>query len=135
MASPLPPVVDLPAEKPFVIESAPQLERTASSADGRRLDGWRQPPTRVRFKDTDTAFEFETSAAFAVGLQDPSSATARFEHRASYHRPDGTAVIDSSLSASATEGEYLLNGELTVTWNGQGMAERRWTARIPRRFG
>ena len=132
---PFPPAVDLPEKKHFQATHTPRLERTTETGpDGRRKDGWRQPYTELYFEDTATRFGYETEAEHTVDPADPLSAMSAFRHSATYKRPDGTARIDSALTATATEESYLIEADLTVMWEGDQIATRHWSLQIPRRY-
>ena len=136
LADPMPRAIDLPVAKSFETVASPRIERASDvRPDGTRFETWRQGYTETYFRDISTAYGFETSAEHAVRPPDPLSATSRFAHRAVYRRPDGTAEIDSRLSARADREAFILEGELSVRWDDEEIATRTWDVRIPRRYG
>ena len=128
--------LDLPRIKTHDIVRAPRLTRfSRSDADGTLRCGWRQPYTEIRFHDTETTYGFETAAEYVIHPGDPLSARYTFRHCAEYHRPDGTAVLDSAVSVCGTADHFLLRGHLAAKWDGMKIAERSWNLDVPRCWG
>ena len=135
LRQPFPVALDLPAVKSHETLAAPALERWQAEEDGVRITAWAQPFTEVRYRDTRTAFGFETRAEHRVSPDDPASATTRVWHRQRYRRPDGTAEVDCVLTAASDPVAYHVSGRLTVTWNGEAWFSREWAVAPPRRLG
>lgn len=132
----LPEALDLPKEKPYRSLSAPRLERFFSEqSDGQVLSGWHQPFSEVFYDETQSSFGYETRAEHRIDPTDPLSAQSRFEHRAVYRRPDGTAVIYSEMTAHCDTNSHHLSGRLTATWENETLIDRDWAASPTRRHG
>lgn len=135
LAHPLPPVLDLPEVKTHRTLSNPSLRRFQKDAEDRLLAGWDQPFAETLCTDTQTAFGFRTRAEHSIAPGDPLSARSELHHHARYSRPDGVADITSTLTATCDRSTVFLDGTLTAEWDGERIAQRRWTASIPRRYG
>ncbi|MEM0936212.1 MAG: CocE/NonD family hydrolase [Pseudomonadota bacterium] len=136
LSATLPPVEDLPRKPAFQRCDQGSLTRQAQiDASGTHHTRWHQPMTAVHHRDIDTTFAHETRATFQLGVHDPLSAMATFAHHARYARPDGTARIESVLKAHCDAAHFYLTGSLDVRWDAERIGERRWEAKIPRRFG
>ncbi len=115
--------------------TAPPLRRSADlKDDGTLVFAWNQPFSSQRFRATGTTFGFETRARHAIDPDDPLSAVSRFEHRLHCARPDGVAEVASWAELRATADAFLLSGGVTVTWDGETIAERHWSPEVPRRL-
>lgn len=132
----LPPALDLPRHKTFrVLESPPLRRFEAKEINGELVGGWHQPFTELHYNETGTNFGFQTRAEYRIRPDNPTSASASFTHEARYGRPDGVADIRCELIARCDATTFFLQATLTATWDGEQVAERRWEASIPRRFG
>ncbi len=125
--------MDLPFQKTFRAVHAPDLVRHSTmDPGGGRTEGWHQPYTAIQYDETGTTFGYETSADFRIEAETPESAEARFHHRAVYQRPDGTAEIESLLTATADATNYFIEGRLTVHWQDEEISAWEWALDIPR---
>jgi len=132
---PLPVALDLPAVKSHETLAAPPLKRWQAEEDGAWVHAWAQPFTELHYRETRTAFGFETSAEHRVLPQDPVSASTRVRHRQRYRRPDGTAEIECVLTARTDASAYQVTGRLTVTWDGEARFSREWAVSPARLLG
>ncbi len=136
LARPFPEPLKLPPVPSYETVCAPPLERFSRvESDGARRSGWRQPYTEVFHRDVETAYGFETRGEYRIVPDDPLSASCRFDHRAAYRRPDGTARLRCTVRARSTAEAHELSGRLRAEWNGEPFGERDWFQAIPRRHG
>lgn len=134
LAVPFEAPLDLPQVKQSAVTDAPRLVRFFETRGRVRVTGWRQPEVSVRHHAIDTGFAYETAAEHGIDPEDPLSAHSVFRHRMRFERPDGTAEVTSALKTRGTKTQFLSDGRLTVTWNGDTLLDRRWAPRIGRRL-
>lgn len=130
---PLPEPQDLVIEKTHQVLAAPKLSRHRHiNQDGTVISGWHQGETVVNHHAIRTTFAYETSGEMRLRPENPLSAECDFKHMMRFERPDGTARIDSALRTSCTKSAFVLDGTLTVHWNGSLFHEMTWKRSIPR---
>ena len=130
----LPEALDLPQHKTHTILSAPKIERhAAESASGELTAGWYQPPVRMRFQETGTEFEYETRASHTMSGDEPLSAESTYVHRMTFARPDGTALVECSVTTSSDRGSFNVVARFTAHWNDTEITEKVWNLNVPRK--
>ena len=135
LRQPLPAPRDLPENKSLVTLSAPRLSRRFEKAsDGTIVTGWDQNEVGTYFPEIDTVFAFETHAKHVLKPPDPLSARSHVVHKTTFKRSDGIARLTSELDVRCTRHHYLLDGTLSVTWNGEEIFRRHWPLAVPRRL-
>jgi hypothetical protein len=108
--------------------TAPPLERRFDvTPDGRRIAEWRQPFASLRHHATGAVFGYETRARHAIDPADSLSAESLFEHRLRFERPDGVAETHCRVRVTGEMERFRIDGQLTASWNGVVLIDRRWT--------
>lgn len=109
----------------FEIVSAGPLERgMISSAGGITRQFWQQPQTTTRFPDLGFSLATATTADYRSTDDDPASVCCQITNQHILDRPDGTAVIDSSITMQASISGYAVTTQLTACWNDEIMLEK-----------
>ena len=133
LKTPLPEPRALPAEKMHQVLAAPRLSRhRQTNGDGMVVSGWHQGETAVHHPAIGTTFAYETSGEMQLQPENPLSASCSFKHMMRFERPDGIACIETVLQTRCTRSNFLLDGTLTVHWNGSLFHETSWNRSIPR---
>lgn len=122
---PLPEAMDLPARKPWTVETEGALRRAQSTTGARLQSSWRQPRATYRYTDTGVSFSTATAANYDA---DTVNSTVKYaiDHTITVTRPDGRAIINSALTAESKTGALTIDAKLTVQWNGERMATKTW---------
>ncbi len=117
-----------------IVKKAPSLERwlTNDSEPGIRSIGWKQPFKCVRYPGIDLDFGYETSAWYRIKLNDPNSASSKFDHQLYFQRGDWVVEVNGITELVSTETMFKLSGSLVVQENGELIFERCWSPEIPR---
>lgn len=128
-----PPAIDLPAIKTHRVLQHQDIKRTQSEASSILTMAWHQPFSEVLYAETQTTFGYETRCEHHLSADDPSTAESRFNHRAVYRRPDGTAEMRSTLIATCDRTQFRITGSLSATWQGKLVKIRAWNVSVGRR--
>lgn len=134
LREPLPPVRGPPVETsrdPVVLAGLKRWSETLP--DGTLTYGWAQPFNAVHYRDSNTTFGYKTRAEFTIAPEDPLSACAEYAHGASFARPDGTAEINSIVTATSEADAFYVDASVQVRWNGKVIAARTWSLKLRRR--
>jgi len=125
LSAPPPAAMDLPARKPWTVETEGPLQREQQLDDARSASSWRQPRITYRYPDTGITISLATTARYEADLKKPA-ATYSIDHAITITRPDGKAAIRSALTAESKNREMKVAAKLTVKWNETNMAEKTW---------
>ena len=125
---------DVAGPKTRRVVPARALARRAESEgdDGVRTSGWHLPYRCTHFSEIDLDFGVETRAEYRMEMDDPVSASVRFEHRLHFARDGWTVDVTGIAELRSTESAYHVSGSLEVHENGEPVFERRWSPVIPR---
>lgn len=124
----------LKANQDYEILSAPELQRwTEISADSNTQSiGWQQPRYSVYYPTIDLEFGYETTALHRIALNNPISATSRYEHTLYFSRDDWQVKVNSTAEISSTITDFILQGKIVVSENDQILFSRHWRPTIKR---
>ncbi len=89
---------------------------------------------RMRFQETGTEFEYETRASHTMFGDEPLSAESTYVHRMTFARPDGTALVECSVTTSSDGGSFNVDARFTAHWNDTEITEKTWNLNVPRKF-
>ena len=117
----------LPAEPTHHLLNNPGLHRTGQQVEGGQVkEAWNHAPATTRFESTGLTAGAGTSAEYAVSVGKPRDARCDFTHFIRIGRVDGTAEVESRLSAAAQVAAIEFRGTLHATWNGEEIARKDW---------
>ena len=127
LETPFPAALVLPAEPNHRHLDNPGLQRTGQRFEGGQVkEAWNQALATTRFGTTGLTVGAGTSAEYAVSVGERSEARCNFAHCIRIRRADGTAEVESRLSAAAEVAEIEVRGTLHATWNGEEIARKDW---------
>ena len=126
LKTPLPPAIDLPAEKTHTVHQDGKLTRWNEIRGDVIETGWHQPPVKTTYFQTDTAFTFETSMVHFLDTSGAVSQTTEVKHRMVFERPDGIADVSIDLAGRSSSGATTATAKLDVSWNNHPVVTKRW---------
>ena len=107
-------------------------DRYADTGTAEMTVGWHQPPVRTELDEIELSLTAETKAVHQITEGNPLSARTEVTHSLTLCRPDGTFTATGRVALSATETNYHLDCELTVTEGGATVLRRKTSPKIPR---
>lgn len=127
----LPTAVDLPCLKSHRALRSPSLNRWRTEDTQANSAGWHQPLTSVHYDDIDTAFEFETRMEHRLETAGQPLQTTQVSHEMRFKRPDGTAIVSTTLESSKSATDWTVKVNLSVDWQNEEIAVKEWLIKPP----
>lgn len=126
LADPLPAAVDLPLVKSHQVLKAPPLQRWQAEDEDSKAMGWHQPLTAVHYNETETTFAFETRMEYLLETRGLMVQTTQVSHEMHFNRPDGTAIVSTTLESRKSPAEWTIKISFSADWQDKVIAEMEW---------
>lgn len=123
---PFPAPMHLPVKKSYQVTQNPPLRRWQSRAETAEVVGWQQPLTAVHYPETETTFAYDTCMEHELETGQHPVLTTRVSHEMQFIRPDGTAVIATTLESRKSAQQWTVSVSFSANWLGEEIAAKNW---------
>lgn len=126
LSVPFPTPLDMPAEKSHQTLANPPLQRWRTKDATAKEVGWHQPRTAVHYDETETTFAFDTRMVHRLETAQEPVQLTQVSHEMHFDRPDGTAVVSSTLESRKSATEWTVKVSFSADWQGKEIAAKEW---------